>query len=175
MLSGPSDDCAVYTASFEESDLSNMYNNSITANRSSSSSPVDKTIWEGHGLMSWILDDKSQHEPYATGKLGPSSGPYKHTVEVILQLQPVCKKYTPPVWNQYPFKCNNAMEKKTCTDVLFLKITFYLLYMFMVISYAYLLSKRVLRCPKRPFTRTYQGIVDRPCRICDRHHHLMLD
>ncbi|KAM3580469.1 hypothetical protein VKS41_007132 [Umbelopsis sp. WA50703] len=91
MLSGPTDDCAVYTASFEESDLSNMYNNSITANKSSSSSPVDKTIWEGHGLMSWILDDKSQHEAYATGKLGPSSGSYKHTVEVILQLQPSAK------------------------------------------------------------------------------------
>ena len=86
MLSGPNDDCAVYTASFEESDLSTKYNNSVTSNRGS---PVDKAIWEGHGLMSWILDDTSQHELYATGKVGPPSGAYEHTVEVILQLQPV--------------------------------------------------------------------------------------
>ncbi|CAO3695715.1 unnamed protein product [Umbelopsis ramanniana] len=88
MLSGPNDDCAVYTASFEESDLSTKYNNSVTSNRGS---PVDKAIWEGHGLMSWILDDTSQHELYATGKVGPPSGAYEHTVEVILQLQPSVK------------------------------------------------------------------------------------
>ncbi|KAG2179622.1 hypothetical protein INT44_006470 [Umbelopsis vinacea] len=86
MLSGPNDDCAVYTASFEESDLSTKYNNSVHRG-----SPVDKVIWEGHGLMSWILDDTSQHELYATGKVGPPSGAYENTVEVILQLQPTIK------------------------------------------------------------------------------------
>lgn len=90
MLSGANDDCAVYTASFEETDLSNMYNNTVTSSHSSSSSPADKTIWEGHGLMSWILDDAAHHELSATGKVGAASGPYEHTVEVILQLQPVC-------------------------------------------------------------------------------------
>jgi hypothetical protein len=88
MLSGPNDDCAVYTASFEESDLSTKYNNSVTSNRSS---PADKTIWEGHGLMSWILDDASSNELYATGKLGAPTGSYEYTVEVVLQLQPVCR------------------------------------------------------------------------------------
>ncbi|KAI8579404.1 hypothetical protein K450DRAFT_241975 [Umbelopsis ramanniana AG] len=88
MLSGPHEDCAVYTASFEESELSTKYNHSVTSNRGS---PVDKVIWEGHGLMSWILDDTSQHELYATGKVGPPSGAYEHTVEVILQLQPTIK------------------------------------------------------------------------------------
>ncbi|KAH8557103.1 F/Y rich C-terminus-domain-containing protein, partial [Umbelopsis sp. PMI_123] len=96
MLSGPNDDCAVYTASFEESDLSTKYNNSVTSNRSS---PADKTIWEGHGLMSWILDDASSNELYATGKLGAPTGSYEYTVEVVLQLQPVCRSippYQPP-------------------------------------------------------------------------------
>lgn len=60
-------DLSVYTANFHESRLNK------------------KTfIWEGHGLLSWILE-KQQTQIY-----GEAKDVNKTTVEVYISLQPVC-------------------------------------------------------------------------------------
>ncbi|KAI7856713.1 hypothetical protein BDC45DRAFT_47483 [Circinella umbellata] len=68
MLLYPEADCAVYSASFEE-----------THSSSSSSSGI---VWEGHGLLSWLLDGEASVQ--VNGKYIDN----QH-VEVVLQLHPV--------------------------------------------------------------------------------------
>jgi hypothetical protein len=40
-------------------------------------------IWEGHGLMSWVMEDQHSDQVYVSGKLN-----HQH-VDVRLELQPV--------------------------------------------------------------------------------------
>jgi hypothetical protein len=78
MLLRPESDSAIYTANFEEFDrkVTNVADEGI--------------VWEGHGLMSWILNDANQTETYVLGRLAnPSNEQNAYTVEVLLQLHPV--------------------------------------------------------------------------------------
>ncbi|KAM3578618.1 hypothetical protein VKS41_009001 [Umbelopsis sp. WA50703] len=77
MLLRPESDSAIYTANFEEFDrkVTNVADEGI--------------VWEGHGLMSWILNDANQTETYVLGRLAnPSNEQNAYTVEVLLQLHP---------------------------------------------------------------------------------------
>ncbi|KAI8370576.1 uncharacterized protein BYT42DRAFT_94301 [Radiomyces spectabilis] len=66
-------DTAVYTANFEENTLSSG------------------VIWEGHGLLSTIIDQHQQDDHIqATGKVIPSTdAAYDYCVEILMQLHPV--------------------------------------------------------------------------------------
>ncbi|CDS05691.1 hypothetical protein LRAMOSA08219 [Lichtheimia ramosa] len=74
MLLYPDADCAVYSANFEE----------MTATTES------KMVWEGHGLLSWILDKESDKSIQVTGKRSRSNAAAndEDAVEVVLQLHP---------------------------------------------------------------------------------------
>lgn len=77
MLLYPDADCAVYSANFEE----------MTTAES-------KMVWEGHGLLSWILDKESDKAIQVTGKRSRSNAAANDedaAVEVVLQLHPVSK------------------------------------------------------------------------------------
>ncbi|CDH56044.1 transforming growth factor beta regulator 1 [Lichtheimia corymbifera JMRC:FSU:9682] len=74
MLLYPDADCAVYSANFEE----------MTTAES-------KMVWEGHGLLSWILDKESDKAIQVTGKRSRSNAAANDedaAVEVVLQLHP---------------------------------------------------------------------------------------
>ncbi|KAI9314748.1 hypothetical protein BX666DRAFT_1963106 [Dichotomocladium elegans] len=71
MLLYPDADCAVYSANFEET----------------SGSASSGTVWEGHGLLSWILDKECDRPFQVTGKRVRSSLDEDH-IEVVLQLHP---------------------------------------------------------------------------------------
>lgn len=77
MLLYPDADCAVYSANFEE----------MTTTAES------KMVWEGHGLLSWILDKESDKAIQVTGKRSRSNAAAndEDAVEVVLQLHPVSK------------------------------------------------------------------------------------
>lgn len=79
MLLRPESDSAIYTANFEEFD------------RKVTSVTDESIVWEGHGLMSWILNDANQTETCVLGRLSkPSNEHNACIVEVLLQLHPVC-------------------------------------------------------------------------------------
>ncbi|RCH96328.1 hypothetical protein CU097_003245 [Rhizopus azygosporus] len=71
-------DAAVYSANFEES--------LTVENWSPLHDAESNIVWEGHGLLSTVLNEKEQ---YATGKLVLSSDAYDCHIEVLIQLQPV--------------------------------------------------------------------------------------
>ncbi|KAI7887180.1 hypothetical protein K492DRAFT_214069 [Lichtheimia hyalospora FSU 10163] len=76
MLLYPDADCAVYSANFEEM----------------TSTAESKMVWEGHGLLSWILDKESDKAIRVTGKRSRSNAANdEDAVEVVLQLHPVSK------------------------------------------------------------------------------------
>ena len=76
MLLYPDADCAVYSANFEE----------MTTTAES------KMVWEGHGLLSWILDKESDKAIRVSGKRSRSNATNdEDAVEVVLQLHPVSK------------------------------------------------------------------------------------
>lgn len=66
-------DLSIYTANFHESGLG-------------PSKKRDSLIWEGHGLLSWIMD-QSKQEIQIYGK------PMDDTsIDIYIELQPVSKK-----------------------------------------------------------------------------------
>lgn len=79
MLLYPDADCAVYSANFQEG-----------------SPGKDQVVWEGHGLLSWILD--SDNGISVSGKL---SGEQQY-IEVTLQLHPVCNGCFLVLFNTHP-------------------------------------------------------------------------
>ncbi|KAG0749343.1 hypothetical protein G6F29_004126 [Rhizopus arrhizus] len=73
-------DAAVYSANFEE--------NATVENWSPLHDATSNIVWEGHGLLSSLMNDNAQQ--YATGKIIESnSNDYICQVEVLIQLQPV--------------------------------------------------------------------------------------
>ncbi|KAI9299763.1 hypothetical protein BJ944DRAFT_292166 [Cunninghamella echinulata] len=69
-------DLSIYTANFHES-LNHF-------------DQQDKYIWEGHGLMSWVMDDQHANDTQIEGKFNYSSNqpPY---IDVYIELQPTLK------------------------------------------------------------------------------------
>lgn len=73
-------DAAVYSANFEE--------NATVENWSPLHDATSNIVWEGHGLLSSLMNDTTQQ--YATGKIIESnSNDYICQIEVLIQLQPV--------------------------------------------------------------------------------------
>jgi hypothetical protein len=77
MLLRPDSDSAVYTANFEEVDHT-------------TTTTDENIIWEGHGLMSWILNDNNHMETSLMARLTkPDDDHDAYIAEVLLQLHPV--------------------------------------------------------------------------------------
>jgi hypothetical protein len=77
MLLRPDSDSAVYTANFEEVDHK-------------ATSTDENIVWEGHGLMSWILNDNNHTETSVMARLTkPNDDHDAYIAEVLLQLHPV--------------------------------------------------------------------------------------
>jgi hypothetical protein len=75
-------DTAIYSANFEES--------ATVENWSPLHDSRSKIVWEGHGLLSKILEDDN-NPTHVTGKITDSSVPtYECFIEVLIQLHPVC-------------------------------------------------------------------------------------
>ncbi|OBZ85029.1 hypothetical protein A0J61_06921 [Choanephora cucurbitarum] len=75
-------DLSVYTANFQET------KHSISEQHSDSTHKRDSLIWEGHGLLTWIMD-QSEDELFIYGKpFQTETDPY---FEVFLELQPTMK------------------------------------------------------------------------------------
>ncbi|KAI9283903.1 hypothetical protein BC943DRAFT_327303 [Umbelopsis sp. AD052] len=76
MLLRPDSDSAVYTANFEEVDHK-------------PTSTDENIVWEGHGLMSWILNDNNHTESSVMARLTkPNEDHDAYIAEVLLQLHP---------------------------------------------------------------------------------------
>ncbi|KAI8883439.1 hypothetical protein K501DRAFT_184467 [Backusella circina FSU 941] len=74
-------DTAIYSANFEES--------ATVENWSPLHDSRSKIIWEGHGLLSKILEDDN-NPTHVTGKITDSSLPaYECSIEVLIQLHPI--------------------------------------------------------------------------------------
>ncbi|KAG1049112.1 hypothetical protein G6F46_001358 [Rhizopus delemar] len=97
-------DAAVYSANFEES--------TTVENWSPLHDVTSNIVWEGHGLLSSVMNDKEQ---FVTGKIVHSTMPktYECQIEVLIQLQPLqslpssppTENYLPPMrslWNYTP-------------------------------------------------------------------------
>lgn len=66
-------DLTVYSTNYQESQSSSaLY-----------SEKDNNLIWEGHGLMSWVMEDQHNDQIFVTGKLN-----HQH-IDVRLELQPV--------------------------------------------------------------------------------------
>ncbi|KAI8089357.1 F/Y-rich N-terminus-domain-containing protein [Halteromyces radiatus] len=72
MFLQPDSDCAVYSAHFQ---ATNIFNKDVLT--------IEEFIWEGHGLVSWILEGHQHTNHHVNGKL------YQHHIEVKLQLHKV--------------------------------------------------------------------------------------
>ncbi|KAI9313820.1 hypothetical protein BX666DRAFT_548386 [Dichotomocladium elegans] len=73
-------DLSIYTANFQESC-------SILSDKGNST-----TVWEGQGLLSWIMNDNSNSAPGDTVVYGRyTDGPDKDHIEVHIELQPTLK------------------------------------------------------------------------------------
>ncbi|ORZ21197.1 hypothetical protein BCR42DRAFT_407046 [Absidia repens] len=67
-------DLSIYSANFQES-----------GNGSHHVDQLDSLIWEGHGLMSWVMEDQHTSEIYVNGKVN------QHHIDVYVELQPTLK------------------------------------------------------------------------------------
>lgn len=67
-------DLCIYTANFHESGHG-------------PSEKRDSLIWEGHGLMAWIMD-QSRNEIYVYGKSN-----HHETIDIYIELQPVSGQF----------------------------------------------------------------------------------
>jgi hypothetical protein len=77
MLLRPDSDSAVYTANFEEIDHKPVASD-------------ENIVWEGHGLMSWILNDNNHTKTSVMARLSkPNQERDAYVAEVLLQLHPV--------------------------------------------------------------------------------------
>lgn len=141
MLLYPDADCAVYSANFEE----------MTATTES------KMVWEGHGLLSWILDKESDKSIQVTGKRSRSNAAAndEDAVEVVLQLHPVSK-----------------------CDLYSLSNQAYVLNFFLLNSLAFITRVFCSFCYRRivfpKWIITTLWCIDEDCRLLQHHLYLMI-
>lgn len=74
----PEHDLSVYAVNFQESSVGD----------DNQGKEMDNLIWEGHGLLSWVMEDREAKQVQIFGKVN------QQNIDVYVELQPVSNANT---------------------------------------------------------------------------------